>query len=266
MNIVDQIIASLNEKPERRKSWKNEYALGRVFELRSSAKDRDAPCVLIVKEQDGMWPENHTGCQIDELGTRKHPYDARDSRRAARALSDHYRWNKSMMTSKRIARRRPDLEKFNETDLALIQYGYSLLFTRYMPGNWRWRLLPVIEGLSWTIFETGDWYQRLHGNADDYKAAMSILHGDYHLQSAGRDKAEGWATAVDDETRLAEFEQRMKAIMPDLTRRKVSIVRKPTSNDFHLLEEWSEPLGNVFTSYPHYVNKTAAQSATGKGG
>ena len=75
--------------------WKDEYALGRVFELHSKAKDRDAPCVLIIKEQDGMWPENHTGCQIDELGTRKHPYHGRyGNRRAARIMHDDYRWNR----------------------------------------------------------------------------------------------------------------------------------------------------------------------------
>lgn len=210
----------------RVKRWADEHAVGRVFEIRSAAKDREPPCVLITGED----LHEHTGCQIDASGAR-HNWNyggsvrGRSGQHVARGYWNAWNFGKRHMSGRTIARRRHDLERFDAQDIALIQYGYDLDFTGRIGGSPYMVSLPAIVGTVWTIFWTRNWYGRLR-KRDDERAAMALLYGAYHRHAFGDNRMEGYATAHRDPALLNEFEARYRSLCGHADRCTLEIVRQ----------------------------------------
>jgi len=210
----------------RVKKWSDEFAVGRVFELRSTAANREAPCVLITRESRYS---QHSGCQIDERGARHNwwpvqNYRALSGLQTARPVSV---WNFSpeMMKGGRVVRRREDLERFDETDLAMIQYGHDLDFNRRIGGSPYMVLLSLIPGAIWTIFTAENWYNHIP-HWEEMRLAETALHGAYYRHAFGDQRREAWATMQTDPGRLDEFEGRYRSIVGKVTRSAVEIVER----------------------------------------
>jgi hypothetical protein len=208
------------------KRWSDEFAIGRVFELRSTAVNREAPCVLVTGDPGYG---QHSGCQIDGRGARHLWNDGKYCRGEGGAYTARsvncWNFSPSHMKGGRIVRRRPDLERFNEVDIGLIQYGHDLSFGRRIGGSPYMVSLPLLTGVVWTIFTADNWYGRAAGWVE-MKAAESLLHGDYYRHGFGDRQREAWFTMCADAPRLDEFEARYRGIIGNLTRTTVEIVEQ----------------------------------------
>ncbi len=158
-------------------SWKSQLADGRVFELRSKSKLYAPPCGLVInaaaKYAHGFMR------LIDEYGTTGRTLYSR------RHNPDIYveGIRPDQFTSKKIARRRPDLEKFNADDLALIRYGYDLDFDGRMSSRSD-TSIPLAMPAEWTVFWVPAYTEGFpypHPNDRERK----MLGGAWHFENHG---------------------------------------------------------------------------------
>ncbi len=159
-----------------RPGWKSQLEDGRVFELRSRSKRYPAPCGLVVnaaaKYADGFLR------LIDEQGTTGRSYYSRSHN------PDIYveGIRPGQFTSQRIARRRPDLERFNAEDLALIRYGYDLDFDGRISCTSK-TSIPLTTTAEWTVFwipAYTDGFPYPHPNEAERKAIGGVWHFENH--------------------------------------------------------------------------------------
>jgi hypothetical protein len=130
-------------------SWKSQLADGRVFELRSKSKSYPPPCGLVINAAAKYAGSFSFMRLIDEYGTTgRNSYSRRSN---PDIYVDGIR--PDQFTSQRIARRRPDLEKFDADDLALIRWGYDLDFDGCISGYGR-TSIPFTRPSEWTVFWT----------------------------------------------------------------------------------------------------------------
>lgn len=229
-------------------TWKSQLANGRVFELRSQSKTKPAPCVLVVREAAGYG--ERFSVQVDEWGVVD--YSSRGHHPDVRV----YPLRPDRFNSRTIARRRPDLEKFDEDDLALIRYGYALDFdgriNRATPG------CPLTRPAEWTVF----WFPAYGPEEFRYPAfkqrdrERKLFGGAWHFESHGGPKDLGynyghvWATRHTG-TRLDKIRRFLKRQFPDLIEQHVSVARRTKADGTIVTEEVRDecaPLGSRFTS------------------
>jgi hypothetical protein len=165
-------------EPEGGVTWKSQLADGRVFELRSKSTRYPPPCGLVINA-DGKSAPNFLRL-IDDMGTTGQSYYSR------RHNPDIYveGIRPDQFTSKRIARRRPDLEKFDADDLALIRYGYDLDFDGRITGTCSDISIPLTRPAEWTVFwipAYADGFPYPHPTEPERKA----LGGAWHFEGHG---------------------------------------------------------------------------------
>jgi hypothetical protein len=130
--------------------------------------------------------------------------------------------------SKRIARRRPDLEKFDTDDLALIRYGYDLDFDGRM-SSYGDTSIPLTVPVEWTVFWAPAYTEGFpypHPNGRERK----VLGGAWHFDNHGGPRHLGYrfghmhATRHTGE-RLACVKKILLRYLPDLIETQVHVVR-----------------------------------------
>ncbi|WP_046869005.1 hypothetical protein, partial [Microvirga massiliensis] len=139
-------------RPQTLRGWRAELAPGRVFELKRKTYRGNPVCVLITHIPD-RWSHRPMCVQVNDRGCVEE-----GMRDRARSYVEALRF--SDFKSPLVVRRRPDLERFDARDLALIDYGILLDFRgRWLKHGYGGRLLPSIPGVQWTIFWTraDDW-------------------------------------------------------------------------------------------------------------
>lgn len=209
------------------RGWRGQYAPGRVFELKRKTYRGDPVCVLGIRPEDGSWLERHF-VQIDARGCTEGSYGY--SR--ARTRFSTYALHPSKLATGLVARRRPDLERFDEADLDLIRYGIEIEFGgKLRTGDLTQAKIPHIPGKRWTIFWTkncpGMWNSSEAGRTLD-----SLLQGHWHIHSNcggdwrfGRDSnLEGWATTDTDPARLRRIERHLRQHLPHLEVQVIEMV------------------------------------------
>jgi len=208
-------------------SWRAQLAEGRVFELRSNSKRYPAPCALVLTEDDAKWGVKQV-TEVDRLGVRGPDYYHRPANPGI--YVDGFRGKE---LTKRIARRRPDLERFDSDDLALIRYGYGLDFTGEIRCSHSGEVhIPAIVPAGWTVF----W---LAASApDDYRSLKlwhdrelrRLLTGAWHFNGHGGPRHLGyrfghaWVTRHAG-PRLGEIRQWLRARLPDIVEQHVKVAR-----------------------------------------
>lgn len=205
-----ETIAAMTASRPRR--WRDEYAPGRVFELRRKTYDGHPVCALAIREYRSDTGGSATYfVQVDGQGCTEGPYARSQSRTWVGGIRPR------RMTSALIARRRPDLERFDAEDLALIRYGAYLEFGGRIRTDGLKGSIPPLSGKTWTVFWTKcDWRLSLLGTARAELA--SLLRGHWHMHSRcggdwtfGRDShLAGWATVDTDRARLRRIEAHLR--------------------------------------------------------
>ena len=204
------------------RGWRAQYAPGRVFELKRKTYDGAPICVLAIAPSPGGRPETWPGggryfVQVDARGCTEGPYARARSRFYAGAL------HPARMSGALIRRRRPDLERFDADDLALIRYGMMIEFGGKIRTCITQAALPQIPGKRWTVFWTKacpwSWTTSEAG-----RVLNQMLQGHWHLHSHcggnwtfGRDSClDGWATTDTDPARLRRIEAHLRRHLPHL--------------------------------------------------
>src|SRR6266436_586119 len=109
-------------------SWRSQIVNGRVFELRSASKRYPPPCALVINEQaTGYGARVFT--PVDEYGV----IGGASRRGNPNIYVEGIR--PEQFTGARVRRRRPDLERFDADDLALIRWGLTLEFSGRISGT-----------------------------------------------------------------------------------------------------------------------------------
>src|ERR1700722_4701479 len=121
--------------------WSKEIAVGRVFQLRSSAKDYPPPCALVIREsgwETNVVPVDRFGCVSDGLYARRHNPNI------------YVRGLRGKDLTKRIVGRRCDLERFDRDDIDLMRWGCAIDFD----GRIDTERIPLVNPGTWTVFFT----------------------------------------------------------------------------------------------------------------
>jgi hypothetical protein len=211
----------MTPQPETTRGWKSQLANGRVFELRSKSTRYPPTCGLVInaaaKYADGFMRP------IDEYGTTGRSLYSR--RHNPNIYVEGLR--PEQFTSKRIARRRPDLEKFDADDLALIHYGYDLDFDGRMSSSSG--AIPLTIPAEWTVFWTPAYTEGFpypHPNDRERKA----LGGAWHFENHGGPRHLGYKYGHMHATRhagkrLDRVRKVLLRYLPDLIETQVHVVR-----------------------------------------
>jgi hypothetical protein len=235
-----------------RTDWKSQIAIGRVFELKTRSKIHPTVCVLIVNPTS-TWGNPRMCVQVDERGVI--PDDGYNYRRRNPRVNV-YCIQERDFTGRRIARRRRDLERFDEADISLIRGGFALDFGGRIHGPYcdgPTSLPHVAAPLTWTVFWTPDkdsW--EYEWPARDELAAL--LSGAWHFQkrSYRTDRKPwgfAWCTAHSDPRRMAKIERVIRNGWPNVHKQTVQIVRW---HDWQTLWSHTWQVGNpgpVFGDY-----------------
>ncbi len=231
-------------------SWRSQVADGRVFELRSASKRYPPPCGLVLNAAAQYGEKFMT--LVDRYGVVGHHLYARSHN--PNIYVDGLRLTD--FTSKRIARRRHDLERFDADDLALIRYGRALDFDGRIHGNYL--QIPYVVPAEWTVF----WiraYDRDEFRYPDFRLhaqQRTLFGGAWHFDEHGGARHLGykfghlWATRHTG-PRLAEIRHFLACQFPDVIEQPVRIVRWIGSDgSIHTEEIRREcpPLGSRYMS------------------
>ena len=196
---------------------------GRVFELRSQSAKYAAPCALIVKEEDDPHYQRFA-VRVDRFGAVGEGFYRR---RGNPAFQIEYMSPTEL--EKRIRCRRPDLERFDAEDVALVAGGYGLDFggkitldgyssKMFLPGPGDWTIF-------WT-YHTGT-LPMLWG--EQQQELDDASHGAWHCMRHGGPRYLGfgfgraWLTRQRG-ARLRGIE-RVLSRLPHLERQEISMVR-----------------------------------------
>ena len=216
-------------------TWKSQLVEGRVFELRTQSKKYPPPCGLILNASAGRADKFMTA--VDQCGVignglyqRSHNPDIYvDGIRA------------DQFTSRRIARRRRDLERFDSMDMALIRSGYALDFegriTAYPEPH-----IPLVIPAGWTVF----WLRAWHWNDYrwiniDHTIERQLFRGAWWFSNLGGCRRLGykfgqcWATRHTGR-RLKAIRDFLRASFPDLIEQQTRVVR------------WNDSEGRIYTT------------------
>jgi hypothetical protein len=213
----------------RVRSWRAEYAPGRVFELKRKTYKGPPVCALAIQKADRELCFNTTDfVQVDEHGCTEGTYGRAQSRFWVGSISA------SRMTGSLIARRRPDLERFDAEDLALIRYGQRLDFGGRFKTSLTKDSIPPIPGKVWTVFWTKD-DRRLSWLSYAERELAALLRGHWHIYSRcggdwtfGRDShLAAWATVDTDPVRLRRIEWHLRQHLPHLEVQRIEMVAIP---------------------------------------
>ena len=200
--------------------WVDELAAGRVFEMKTQSRRYPPPLVLVTGEPDRYG--NVDTVLIREGGMMKRHDWHPTMRRMPRGTSD--------FTSRRVARRRRDLERYDLMDLELIRYGRAIDFNGHIETDATRTMLPSIPGVTWSIFWTKSYsYVYPTGWKHELRAAM---RGCWHMDSwaggdwrFGRDSTmHAWLTVETDRRKLAKIERLLRHVHSHLERTEVQMV------------------------------------------
>jgi hypothetical protein len=162
--------------------------------------------------------------EIDENGVVD--YYSRGHHQDVRIYDLHRRFNGSQ-----VARRREDLERFNEDDMALIRYGSALNFDGRI-ANCHYPHIPLIKPGEWAVF----WYPAYGENEyryPDFKRRdqeHKLFAGAWHFDCYGGAKHLGykyghvWGT-MHTGKRLDRIRAFLKRQFPDIIETPVYVVR-----------------------------------------
>ncbi len=170
------------------KSWRSQLANGRVFELRSKSTRYPAPCALVIDDQASGW-NGRLFAGVDRLGVIGHGCYTRP--RNPDIYVEGLR--REQFNGSRILRRRRDLERFDEDDLALIRYGLALDFSGRIRGMYSDMHIPAVVPANWTVFWLAAWDEsdyRWCGR--DHQEIDRLLHGAWHFESSGGSRHLGY--------------------------------------------------------------------------
>ncbi len=187
-----------------------------MFELKRKTYRGQPVCVLGIRPDDNSWNETHF-VQVDERGCCEGPYARSTTRFAVHALHPRD------LTTRLVAGRRQDLERFDGDDLALIRYGCHIEFGGRIRTCITRAHLPPMPGRRWTVFWTKakPFAWEMSGAE---RTLQALLQGHWHLNSHcggdwrfGRDsRLEGWATTDTDPGRLRRIEAHLRHHLPHL--------------------------------------------------
>jgi hypothetical protein len=160
-------------------TWKSQLDIGRVFELRSRSTKYPPPCGLILNlpapgrtyVDRFMVAVDGLGCIGDGLYRQSHNPDIY----VGGIRPEEF-------TSRRIARRRPDLERFDADDIALIRYGHNLDFDGTI-HSYSMPSIPLTALAEWTVFWTPpytDGFLYFRPNERERKAMAGAWHFSHH--------------------------------------------------------------------------------------
>lgn len=207
--------------------WKDQIAVGRVFEIRSTAKGYPPPCALVIRIGSSareVAPVDRSGCVGDHLYARRH--------------NPKIYFHNLRDIEGKIARRRPDLERFGMEDLELIRYGYSVDFDGRIHSLHDTHIPPVMPG-AWTVFWVpafvdSDWIKLWTLGGDWLRLAASAWHFDNHggQRSLGYKYGRMWATRHTG-VRLRQIREFLRAKRPDVIEQKSTVVRWEDERGVH---------------------------------
>jgi len=231
--------------------WKREYAIGRVFELKRKTYKGAAVCVIVTRDSADTWHRESIAHQIDERGIVElsSPNRARSSLRALR---------REDFTSRLIARRRPELERFDQRDIDLINYGIGLNFSgRFQVRPYGTRSLPNVPGLVWTVF----WAR--HDSVRSYHRSIgAALSGAWHFTSSKdgphnpwRDKVSAWATVHQERHRLQEIERALLLKYPVVHRSVINVAARD-EGDFYQIRPIGDECPAIDNRWSATISKT----------
>ncbi|SRR5216684_513985 len=221
--------------PMSRSSWRSQLAAGRVFELRSKSTRYPAPCALVLDTDHTKYGRAQV-IEVDRRGVRGNDYYWRPANPGI-----YVNGLRGKNFTKRIRRRRQDLERFDADDLALIKEGFSLAFNGCISGSYSDMHIPMVAPSAWTVF----WLRAF--DSDDFriydfwhhKMLLSLLSGAWHFNSHGGSRHLGykfghaWATRHVG-SRLRDIREFMRSHIGGIIEQEVKVVR------------WAEG-GNVYT-------------------
>ncbi len=119
---------------------------GRVFELRSASTKYPTPCALVVDIDDKQY-RGRPFRLVDETGVVGHSMYKR--RHNPHMNPDYMDWE---AVEGKLVRRREDLERFTEEDLALIRYGIAVDFDGRLHSYPDVDHPPDVVPATWTVF------------------------------------------------------------------------------------------------------------------
>lgn len=188
------------------KRWKDEIAVGRVFEIKRKTFQSEQVCVLIVRPRRGNYNPNMC-VQVDRTGVVKGTGESWN-----RARSGVYTLDERSLPGL-IIRRRADLERFDERDLDLIRYGQTVDYTGRI-GTAYGDGLPGVGPATWTIFWTKGYNFGLPLLREARRELKELFSGEWHFESHrggdwryGRDSVmHAWGTAKTDRRVLRRIE------------------------------------------------------------
>jgi hypothetical protein len=246
--------------------WQDEIAVGRVFELRSQSKRYAPPLVLIIKDEDPPHWNDGIVADLDVTGRTAARYLGMYHRRGNPRISTAF-MKRGDFNSKRIARRRPELERFDANDIAAIRYGLSVTVGgRLESGCYDMDYVPtIVPGMTWTIFWTRD-----HDTWDfPFRDELAeLLNGAWHFKRSSLPNwkwlwARAWATAHNDCRRLRAIEHFLRHRYSDLERQSVTVARW---HDWQALWTHTWTIGNpgpaIGASWSHLKTPTGSISYT----
>jgi hypothetical protein len=202
--------------------WADQFVAGRVFELRNASKRLAAPCILILDPNARYG--SRSAIEINESGV----FDVGYRPSNVRWVNAHS-WRREDMNSRKIARRRRDLERYDKRDIELMLYGLRLEFGGRVWGGQTRAHLPSFPG-RWTIFWTKSAAWSFMN--PDGLALRELLNGAWWIESwcggdwrFGRDsRLQGWATLHDSPARLRAIERLLRSMHGHLDRCEIEIV------------------------------------------
>ncbi len=206
-------------REQRRES--RELHPGRVFELRSASKRHPAPCALIVDPT----AYSRAAVAVDTVGV------------IGEGLYCRHRPNvyiegmRASEITKRIVRRRPELERFDRDDLDLLKWGCALDFNGRIHGSVHDQSIAPVAPGEWAVFwlpaeGKGDywWFHRPHREIE------AIFAGAWYFQNHGGARHLGyrfgalWATKHTG-VRLEQIRQYLRALRPDIIEQWARVIR-----------------------------------------
>jgi hypothetical protein len=205
------------------RGWKSQLVDGRVFEMRSKSTRYPPPCGLVInsaaKYADGFMR------LIDKFGTTGRSYYSR--RHNPNIYVEGIR--PDQFTGKRIARRRPDLEKFDVDDLALIRYGYDLDFDGRISSR-NGPSIPLTVPTEWTVFWVPAYAEDCFPYPEPNERERKALGGAWHFENHGGPARLGYEYGHMYATRhagkrLARVRKILLRYLPDLIETPVHVVR-----------------------------------------
>lgn len=212
----------------RKRSWVSQLAAGRVFELRSKSKRYPAPCALVIDDKATGWGSSRLFTSVDRHGV------VGDGPYCRSHNPDIYvaGIRREQFTSARVLRRRPDLERFDADDLALIRYGLALDFSGRIRGHYSDMNIPSAVPAEWTVFWLAAWsdgdYRWL--DMETREELERLLRGAWHFENYGGARRLGykygraWATRHQG-VRLNQIRQFLRSRLGGLIEQQVKVVR-----------------------------------------